>query len=71
MGAPCTFRVPGTVVRVVKSISEASECVPVSFDISVDWIMKHLVLQTVEDIDLVSPSPLRETQQTRLRLSQF
>jgi len=37
MGAPCTFKVPGTVVRVVKSISDASEWVPVSFDISVDW----------------------------------
>jgi hypothetical protein len=36
MGAPCTFTVPGTVVRVVKSISETSECVPVSFDINVD-----------------------------------
>ena len=38
MGAPCTFTVPGTVVRVVKSISEVSECVPVSFDINVDWV---------------------------------
>lgn len=36
MGAPCTFTVPGTVVSVVKSISDASECVPVSFDMSVD-----------------------------------
>ena len=26
MGAPCTLSVPGTVVRVVKSISDASEC---------------------------------------------
>lgn len=37
IGAPCTFTVPGTVVSVVKSISETSECVPVSFDINVDW----------------------------------
>lgn len=36
MGAPWTFKVPGTVVKVVKSISDASECVPVSLDISVD-----------------------------------
>lgn len=36
MGAPCTFTVPGTVVRVVKSIADTSECVPVSLDISVD-----------------------------------
>lgn len=38
MGAPCTFTVPGTVVRVVKSIAEASECVPVSLDINVDYL---------------------------------
>ena len=37
MGAPCTLTVPGTVVRVVKSIAETSECVPVSFDIKVDY----------------------------------
>lgn len=36
IGAPCTFNVPGTVVSVVKSIAETSECVPVSFDMSVD-----------------------------------
>jgi hypothetical protein len=36
IGAPCTFNVPGTVVSVVKSIAETSECVPVSFDINVD-----------------------------------
>lgn len=29
---------PGTVVSVVKSISETSECVPVSLDISVDYV---------------------------------
>ena len=38
MGAPCTLSVPGTVVRVVKSISDASECVPVSLDIRVDYV---------------------------------
>ena len=38
MGAPCTLSVPGTVVRVVKSISDASECVPVSLDIRVDCV---------------------------------
>lgn len=32
---------PGIVVRVVKSISDASECVPVSFDIRVDCIRCH------------------------------
>ena len=31
---------PGIVVRVVKSISDASECVPVSFDIRVDCIVR-------------------------------
>jgi hypothetical protein len=36
IGAPCTFNVPGTVVSVVKSIAETSECVPVSFVINVD-----------------------------------
>lgn len=36
MGAPWTLSVPGTVVNVVKSMAEASECVPVSFDMSVD-----------------------------------
>jgi hypothetical protein len=36
IGAPCTFNVPGTVVSVVKSIAETSECVPVNFDINVD-----------------------------------
>ena len=36
IGAPCTFKVPGTVVSVVKSIAETSECVPVNFDINVD-----------------------------------
>jgi len=36
MGAPWTLTVPGTVVRVVKSISDTSECVPVSFDMRVD-----------------------------------
>lgn len=36
MGAPCTFNVPGTVVRVVKSIAETAENVPVNFDIRVD-----------------------------------
>jgi hypothetical protein len=36
MGAPCTFTVPGTVVKVVNSTSETSECVPVSFVINVD-----------------------------------
>lgn len=36
IGAPWTLTVPGTVVRVVKSIAETSECVPVSFDINVD-----------------------------------
>lgn len=39
IGAPCTFTVPGTVVSVVKSISDASECVPVSLDINVDCEM--------------------------------
>ena len=38
MGAPCTLSVPGTVVSVVKSISEVSECVPVNLDISVDFL---------------------------------
>lgn len=37
IGAPWTFNVPGTVVRVVKSISETSECVPVNLDIKVDF----------------------------------
>lgn len=36
IGAPCTLTVPGTVVSVVKSISDTSECVPVNFDIRVD-----------------------------------
>lgn len=42
IGAPCTLTVPGTVVRVVKSISETSECVPVSFDINVDCCIGEL-----------------------------
>ena len=37
IGAPCTFKVPGTVVRVVNSISLTSEWVPVSLVIKVDY----------------------------------
>jgi hypothetical protein len=36
MGAPWTLTVPGTVVSVVKSISDTSEWVPVNFDMRVD-----------------------------------
>ena len=41
IGAPWTLSVPGIVVSVVKSISDASECVPVSFDMRVDCIRCH------------------------------
>ena len=37
IGAPWTFTVPGTVVRVVNSISLTSEWVPVSLVIRVDF----------------------------------
>lgn len=42
IGAPCTFTVPGTVVNVVKSIADTSECVPVSFDINVDYAVINM-----------------------------
>jgi hypothetical protein len=54
IGAPCTLTVPGTVVRVVNSTSDTSECVPVSFDIKVDCKICKLVFeiyrQSVSDL---------------------
>lgn len=43
LGAPCTVRVPGTVVRVVNAYSATSENVPVSFVMSVDYALKSIV----------------------------
>src|ERR1700679_3160644 len=73
IGAPCTFKVPGTVVRVVKSIAETSECVPVNFDINVDWKCKQypaLRIKRFPDLLLTFPTdgkPTNPTEATPVR----
>ena len=70
MGAPCTFTVPGTVVRVVKSISDTSECVPVSFVINVDcWIAELDGIESKEKCNL--PSPLKGTRRNQQKQCPF
>lgn len=62
IGAPWTLTVPGTVVSVVKSISETSECVPVSLDISVDFPTGGISLvQTVKRTEKPEGKPMKPT----------
>lgn len=70
IGAPCTFKVPGTVVRVVKSISETSEWVPVSFDIRVDLKMSQHMMDLTTVRILTFPTdgnPTKPTDATPVR----
>ena len=70
IGAPWTFTVPGTVVRVVNSISLTSEWVPVSLVIRVDFRWVNVPVESESIVTLTFPTegnPTNPTDATPVR----